>query len=130
MFLQHVVLNTRHEHVLNHHPGGNRREQKVRGSGHQNAPHRSQRMLTSVCTPVLTPRRRKPDAILEFFLNSRKRFLIRNLSCEKSLRVRRSSERTAQVTVRPRNEPGRQSSSCSQKGLTYIIDKYTTAVSF
>lgn len=28
MFLQHVVLNTRHEHVLNHHPGGNRRERK------------------------------------------------------------------------------------------------------
>lgn len=28
MFLQHVVLNTRHEHVLKHHPGGNRRERK------------------------------------------------------------------------------------------------------
>ena len=79
--------------------------EKVRGSGHLNAPHRSQRMLSSVCTPVL-PSSPRTGCLVRQLLNffelsmefSDQRFPLQNLGV---FRVRCSTQRTSQKAVHP-----------------------------
>lgn len=117
-FFQHVVSIIRHEHVLVYHREGNRRGREGAGRAIEHAPLRSQRMLSSVCTPVLTPRSPRTGCLarrLLDFLEHRRHFLIRDFSRKSSDRVRWSTKRTSREAPYLRDASGQYPSSSDLK---------------